>query len=115
MGPSPNLNFRLSKIQISGVDGTMELLGKIAFWFAIAAALSSVWGALLWEIWEGVVRLRMLPQKEIDALARQMIAEYGQRAADSAFANEDRAWRYSDRFERAKWRRVRLATCRMAL
>ncbi len=85
----------------------MELFWKIAFWLAIAAALCPVWWALLWTIWQGVVRPRMIPQAEIDTLARQMIAKHGRQAACAAFVHEDRAWRYSDTFEQAKWRRVR--------
>jgi len=49
----------------------MEQLDGIAFWLAIAAALFPIWGALIWEIWEGIVRPRRLPQTEIDALARR--------------------------------------------
>ena len=90
----------------------MEILEKIAFWLAIAAALFPVWGALLWEIWEGVIRPRMIPQAEINTLAQEMIAKHGQRAARAAFIHEDRAWRYSDSFEQGKWRRVRKGICR---
>ncbi len=71
----------------------MEQLDGIAFWLAIAAALFPIWGALIWEIWVGIVRPRRLPQTEIDALARQMIAKHGQQAPGAAFTREDRAWR----------------------
>ena len=114
MGASHNLIFRLSEIQIIGVGWSMEQLEGIAFWLAIAAALFPIWGALIWEIWEGIVRPRRLPQTEIDALARQMISKHGQQAPGAAFTREDRAWRTSDGFEQAKWRRVRLRICRMA-
>jgi hypothetical protein len=36
-----------------------------------------------------------------------MLARYGPRPEGAAFAEEDRAWRESQTFERGKWRRVR--------
>jgi len=36
-----------------------------------------------------------------------MVARHGGRAAEMAFIEEDRAWRYSRPFEQGKWRRVR--------
>jgi hypothetical protein len=41
-------------------------------------------------------------------LAADLVARYGDRAEEIAFAEEYRAWRYSDVFEQRKWRCVRL-------
>jgi len=67
-----------------------------------------IWGALALEVWLGVIRPRLVVQEEIDALAAELAKRYGPRAAEMAFIEEDRAWRYSDSFEQGKWKRVRL-------
>lgn len=67
-----------------------------------------IWGALALEVWLGVIRPRLIAQAEIDALAADLLRRHGSRAAEIAFIEEDRAWRYSDSFERGKWKRVRL-------
>jgi hypothetical protein len=36
-----------------------------------------------------------------------MLARHRRRAEEMAFIEEDRAWRYSQSFERGKWLRVR--------
>lgn len=68
-------------------------------WILIALALSPVWGALLWELWEGSVKPRFIPKVELLAEAEALIEQHGTGASNVAFANEDRAWRYSDSFE----------------
>lgn len=67
-----------------------------------------IWGALALEVWCGVIRPRLIDQAEIDALAADLVRRHGSRAEEMAFIEEDRAWRYSDSFERGKWKRVRL-------
>ena len=67
-----------------------------------------IWGARALEVWLGVIRPRLNAQAEIDALAVDLLEQHGMRAAEMAFIEEDRAWRYSDSFERGKWKRVRL-------
>jgi hypothetical protein len=67
-----------------------------------------IWAALALEVWLGVIRPRLIDQAEIDALAADLARRHGVRAAELAFIEEDRAWRYSDNFERGKWKRVRL-------
>lgn len=76
-------------------------------WIGIAAVLSPVWGTLLWHTWELSIRPRLIPVGDINALADEMIAKHGPRAEELAFAEEDRAWRYSETFEQGKWHRVR--------
>jgi hypothetical protein len=73
----------------------------------IAIVAFPIWGALCWLIWEGSIKPRLIPKTEIVELAKTHIALYGKRAAEIAFIEEDRAWRYSETFEQAKWKRVR--------
>lgn len=82
-------------------------------WLLVGLALSPIWGAFLWELWEGGIRPRLIPASEIDALAASMLARHGDRAEEMAFVEEDRAWRYSESFEQGKWRRVRKCLERM--
>lgn len=85
----------------------MDTLKQVLTWAGIGAATASIWGAFLWELWEGSVRPRLVPASEIDALAAAMLARHGDRTEEMAFIEEDRAWRYSDSYEQGKWRRVR--------
>ena len=85
----------------------MDTVKQALIWIGIAAATSPIWGALLWVLWQGSIRPRLIPRAEIDALAAAMLARHGHRAGEMIFIEEDRAWRYSRPFERGKWRRVR--------
>jgi hypothetical protein len=85
----------------------------VLFWVVIGAATAPIWGALLWELWEGGIRPRLVPASEIDSLAAAMLARHSDRAEEMAFIEEDRAWRYSESFEQGKWRRVRKRIERM--
>jgi hypothetical protein len=76
-------------------------------WFAIMLATSPIWGAFVWVMWEGEIQPRLIPEPDIKALANAHIARYGARAAEMAFIEEDRAWRYCDSFNQGKWKRVR--------
>lgn len=91
----------------------MGALKDVLFWVAIGAATAPIWGAFLWEIWEGGIRPRLIPSIEIDALSAALIAQHGSRAEEMAFIEEDRAWRYAESFEQGKWRRVRKQIERM--
>jgi len=82
------------------------LLSLIA-WVLVALGLLPIIGAIVWEVWEGQIRPRRIPQSEIEMLAADLVARYGDQAEEMAFINEDHAWRYSDSFEQGKWRRVR--------
>ena len=77
------------------------------WWGGVTLCLFPIWGALLWELWEGSIRPRFITDAEVDALSTSMLARYGDRAEKIAFMEEDRAWRYSESFEQGKWRRVR--------
>jgi hypothetical protein len=85
----------------------MSTIKQALAWLAIGAAGGPIWGPLLWHFWQGTIRPRLIPGAEIDALAAAMLSQHGNRAEEIAFIEEDRAWRYSQAFERGKWRRVR--------
>ena len=90
---------------------TWEAAIKAGLWIV---CLSPIWGAFVWVAWEGSIRPRFIPEAEINALANAHIARYGERAAEMAFIEEDRAWRYSDFFAQGKWKRVRQAIDRLS-
>lgn len=75
-------------------------------WFAIALVTSPIWGAFVWVLWEGEIKPRLIPEPDIKALANAHVARYGERAAEMAFIEADRAWRCSDSFAQGKWKRV---------
>jgi len=85
----------------------MDTVKQALMLIVIGAATSPIWGALLWVLWEGRIRPRLIPGTDIDSLVAAMVARHGGRAAEMAFIEEDRAWRYSRPFEQGKWRRVR--------
>ena len=65
-----------------------------------------VLAVLLWVEWQGRIRPLFIPRSEIERLADELVTAYGDRAEELAAIEEDRAWRYSQNFERGKWRRV---------
>jgi hypothetical protein len=83
-------------------------------WLVIALAAFPMWGALLWAIWDLGIRPCLIPKAAIEAEAQAMLTRWGERAAEMAFIEEDRAWRHSDGFEQGRWHRVRVAIERMA-
>ena len=85
-----------------------DLLLTLVGWALFFLAVSPVVGAIGWEVWQGLIRPRLIPKSEIAAIADELVLRYGERAEEIAFINEDRAWRYSDSFEQGKWQRVRL-------
>lgn len=91
----------------------MDSLKQALLWAGIGMATSPIWGAILWGLWQGGVRPRLIPHAEIDSLSATMRARYGDRAEEMAFIEEDRAWRHSDSFGKGKWRRVRRRIERM--
>ena len=85
----------------------MDTVKEVVIWVGIGAATSPIWGMILWLLWEGGIRPRLIPRAEIDALAAEILARHGPRAEDVASAEEEAAWRNSRPFEQGKWRRVR--------
>jgi hypothetical protein len=72
-----------------------------------------IWGSLVWLIWEGSIRPRLIPTSEIEADALGFLARWGDRASEMAIIEEDQAWRYSESFKQGRWRRVRLTIERL--
>ena len=85
----------------------MDTVKQALMLIVIGAATSPIWGALLWVLWQGSIRPRLIPRAEIDALAATMVARHGRRAEEVACAEEEQAWRNSRPFQQGKWRRVR--------
>jgi len=85
----------------------MSALRDVLTLGGMAVATSPIWGTLLWCIWEGNIKPRLIPVDQVKALADELIAKHGPRAEEMAFIEEDRAWRYSETFEQGTWHRVR--------
>ncbi|MGL5448053.1 MAG: hypothetical protein ACRDBL_12160 [Rhabdaerophilum sp.] len=81
----------------------------------IVLAISPMLCAFFWIMWEDEIKPRLIPEPDIRALAVAHVARYGERAAEMAFIEEDRAWRYSDSFAQGKWKRVRQEIERLSL
>ena len=79
----------------------------VVWWVIVGVCTAPIWGSLAWVIWEGSIRPRLIPAAEIEAEARRLLTRWGDRAAEMAFIEEDRAWRYSETFEQGRWNRVR--------
>ncbi|MEA2897569.1 MAG: hypothetical protein QOJ84_3184 [Bradyrhizobium sp.] len=84
----------------------MSILKQPIIWIVLAACLAPIWGTLLWELWDGAVRPRLIRRDIIDRAAAAILAEHGERAEQMAWIQEDRAWRYSDPFKQGGWRRL---------
>ena len=69
----------------------MDTAKEAVIWVGIATAASPIWGALLWVLWQGSIRPRLIPRAEIDALAATMVARHGPRAEEVASAEEEQA------------------------
>jgi hypothetical protein len=85
----------------------MDTLKQAMVWIVLAACSAPIWGTLLWEVWDGAVRPRLIRRDIIDRAAAVILAEHGDQAEQMAWIQEDRAWRYSDSFKQGGWRRIR--------
>jgi hypothetical protein len=85
----------------------VDTLRQAIAWIVLAACSAPIWGTLLWELWDGTVRPRLIRRDIIDRAAAAILAEHGERAEQMAWIREDRAWRYSDSFKQGCWRRIR--------
>ncbi|MEA2885112.1 MAG: hypothetical protein QOH32_4368 [Bradyrhizobium sp.] len=85
----------------------MSILKQVAILIILAACLAPIWGTLLWELWEGSVRPRLVPRDIIQRAAAAMLVRHGDGAERMAFIAEDRAWRYSESFKQGCRQRVR--------
>jgi hypothetical protein len=85
----------------------METLKQAIVWVVLAACSAPIWGTLLWVLWDGTVRPRLIRRDIIDRAAAAMLAEHGERAEQMALSAEYRAWRESNPFKQGGWRRIR--------
>ena len=85
----------------------VETLKQAIVWIVLAACSAPIWGTLLWELWDGTVRPRLIRRDVIDRAAAAILAEYGERAEQMALIAEHRAWCYCDSFKQGGWRRIR--------
>ena len=51
----------------------MDIFKQALLWIGIGAVTSPIWGALLWVLWEGRIRPRLIPGTDIDSLAAAMV------------------------------------------
>ena len=70
-------------------------LDCIFMWVSAVLATSPIWGTLLFELWQGLVRPRLVARAEIE-----------RRAAETCAINAHRAWCDGDMFEMAVWGRI---------
>lgn len=69
--------------------------------------VSMIAAVAIWHEWEFRLRPLFIPKADINATVDDLIVKHGPRAEEMAYAEEDRAWRYSNTYEQGKWRRVR--------
>lgn len=68
-------------------------------------------GLVLWMVWADAIKPRLIPTREIDREAADIIANYSD-PEEEAFARHERAWYDSDGAEQTYWYRVRRAVRR---
>lgn len=75
--------------------------------FVWALCLSPIWGTLVWCLWEGSIKPRLIPHIEIIKAVEKLYADHSENAFEMACTNEHRAWYDCDSFEQGRWRRIR--------
>ena len=85
----------------------MDTLKQAIVWIVLAVCSAPIWGTLLWELWDGAVRPRLIRRDIIDGAAAAILAEHGERAEQMALIAEHRAWCESNPFKQGGWRRIR--------
>ena len=73
----------------------------------VAMTLSPIALAIGWALVEGLLRPRLIPHEDIDALAETVMREHPDDPEDWALLEEHSAWHRSRGHERALWQRVR--------
>jgi len=82
----------------------------LGFWTNIVVlilCLSPIWGALVWEIWQGVIRPALIPREEIRIEVDGLMARADSLGFEIACGEEHAAWYRSKSFEQGRWRRIR--------
>lgn len=90
-----------------GIRVDMPDLTIIVGWALGVAGVSPIIIAIAWEVWEGTIRPRFIPENEIEKLADEMAALYPDDPGRAALQQEGHYCHRCDSFEQAKWRRVR--------
>lgn len=84
-----------------------ETLPLIFKWGLVALAVSPIVIGIGWEIVEGSILPRLIPHKEIEQLADDLIRRYPSNPHEAAFIEEHAAWFRSESYDQGKWHRVR--------
>lgn len=82
-------------------------VAEISLWVVGVIALSPVWGALAWELWNGKIRPSFIPKYEIESEVHTLYDRYGDEAFDRACTEEHSAWHRSETYQQGRWRRIR--------
>jgi hypothetical protein len=85
-----------------------DVVWSILGWLLIALALSPIALGIGWAIWQGIVRPRFIPRREIDQLADEVMENHPDDPEAAALREEHHHWYRSDEFEQGKWHRVRV-------
>jgi len=85
----------------------LDWLSLILKWLAVAVALSPIVIGIGWAVIEGSILPRLVPRKEIEAMADEVMRKHPSDPEDWAFMEEHAAWYRSLSFEQGKWHRVR--------
>lgn len=69
--------------------------------------LFPIWGALVWEIWQGHIRPAIIGQNLIQSEINQLYTQYGNNVFDYVCRREHRAIYQCDSYKIGYWRRIR--------
>ncbi|NJL71200.1 MAG: hypothetical protein HC888_06075 [Candidatus Competibacteraceae bacterium] len=78
-------------------------------WLALMVAVLPIVIGIGWAVVEGSILPRLVPRKEIEAMADEVMRHHPENPEDWAFMEEHAAWYRSLSFEQGKWHRVREA------
>lgn len=76
-------------------------------WGLVALGLSPIAFGLSWPIWQGMIRPRFIPRRDIERLADDVMAKHPDDPETAALRAEHYHWYRSEGFEQGRWRRVR--------
>ena len=85
-------------------DAVFSIISAYGAWVFFGLFVLAIIG---WEVWQFRIRPMLIPKAKIDAMADALIARYGPNAEKMTYAEEDRAWRYSETVKQGVLRRVR--------
>lgn len=108
-------NIGFWEYRVHGSDMSLiDLLLTVLHWLLLAffggQALIFI-GLVLWMVWIDAIKPRLIPMREIDRVATDIIANFPD-PEEEAFARHERAWYRSDGAEQTYWYRVRKAVKR---